>query len=69
MKWFMRDSKIYVGPVADSQIDVLQTRPLFERSGVACRAGNGTVELYLTLPADSVPVSALDRLKFGDVFA
>lgn len=66
MKWFMRDSKIYIGPVSDSQIDALRTRPILSNSGVACRAGHGNVDVYLTLPASSMSISALDRMKFGD---
>lgn len=49
--FFRRDGKFYIGPLSDSQIDSLQARPELRTSGIACIAGNGKVETYLTIPA------------------
>jgi len=48
--FFRRDTKFYIGPLSDSQIDSLQARPELQSSGIACIAGNGKVETYLTIP-------------------
>jgi hypothetical protein len=48
--FFRRDTKFYIGPLSDSQIDSLQARPELRSSGIACIAGNGKVETYLTIP-------------------
>jgi hypothetical protein len=63
MRWFQRDSRIYIGPVTELQMDVLRTRPVLASSGIACQAAHGKVEVYLTLPQDSVSSKVLEDLR------
>ena len=63
MRWFQRDSRIYIGPVTELQMDLLRSRPILEKSGIACQATRGKVDVYLTLPVGSAPIKELEDLR------
>jgi len=63
MHWFQRGSRIYIGPVTDLQMDLLRSRPALEKSGIACQAEKGKVDVYLTLPVGSNTVKMLQDLR------
>lgn len=51
MRWFMRQDKIYLGPVTDPDLNRLMTDPLISnKAGIACMAGGSRVETYVTIP-------------------
>ena len=61
MYWFLRDEKIYIGPVNDIQLDTITVQLL--NSGIACRANNGSVATYVTIPANSISANDLAVFK------
>lgn len=63
MRWFRRDSQIYIGPVTELQMHLLRSRPALEKSGIACQAAKGEVDVYLTIQAGSVPIKILEDLR------
>ena len=65
--FFQRDTKFYIGPLSDVQIDTLQARPELRSSGIACMAGDGKVETYLTIPAAELHRKMLRDLSRVDV--
>jgi len=56
MRWFIRNDRFYLGPVSDSQIDVLLSMPKLRSAGISCMAGNGKVETYVTLRTGTTEV-------------
>jgi hypothetical protein len=65
--FFQRDTKFYIGPLSDVQIDSLQARPELRSSGIACMAWDGKVETYLTIPAIEPNLEILRDLKRMDI--
>ena len=63
MRWFQRDSRVYIGPVTELQMDILRTRPVPSSSGIACQAADGKVEMYLTLPQGEVSSKVLEDIR------
>lgn len=65
MRWFQRDGKFYYGPVSDQEIDMIsRDRKIGHMAGVACTAGSGRVETYITLPITDATVG-MARNAFG----
>lgn len=64
MRWQLNNEKYYIGPVTESQIDKLTASSFFKNSGIACIAGNGKVELYITVSANDVGQQDLNIIKF-----
>jgi len=55
MRWFRKDDKFYFGPVSDHEIDMVnRNRVIGHMAGVACTAGSGRVETYITFPITDV---------------
>ena len=55
MRWFKRDGKFYYGPVSDREIDMIrQDQTVGHMSGIACTAGSGRVDTYVTLPITDI---------------
>lgn len=63
MNWFKRDSKLYIGPVSDSQIDDLLSHPKLSGCGISCLAGGGKVETYLTVRDTGIDVRVINDIK------
>lgn len=64
MRWFLRDNKFYIGPISDMQIDEFMSKDIFRSCGIACSAGSGKVETYLTVPNEPHVASKLEKLRF-----
>lgn len=63
MNWFKRDTKLYIGPVSDSQIDDLLSNPRLVGCGISCIAGGGKVETYLTVKDSGVDAKVLNDIR------
>ena len=63
MHWFIKDSKFYIGPVAEQDLDALLKKPELAGGGVACSASKGRVETYVTVPATLVSRRVIGALK------
>ena len=49
MNIFSRNGKLYLGPISENPDRAKQVMNLYD-AGVACIAGPGNVEVYLTVP-------------------
>lgn len=57
MRWFQRDDKFYYGPVSDQEIDMIhQDQKIGHMAGIACTAGSGRVDTYVTLPITDITI-------------
>jgi len=67
MRWFIKDSKFYIGPVVDQEINRLMQVPALKEVGIACSASAEKVETYVTVPASSDSRAVLESLRFAEV--
>ena len=63
MRWFKKDNRVYVGPLSDDQIDHLMSSMVDRGAGIACMAGSGRVETYVTLPEDPTVIKTLSHRR------
>ena len=64
---FIKNQKIYVGPLTDSQLDKLKTLPELTQSGIACSATKEKIEMFLTIPDDIKNKEIINKIKFMDI--
>lgn len=64
MNWFIRNRKVYIGPVTDTQASILKNYNLFKECGVSCSASPDKVEMYLTMPASTHIIKDLHSIRF-----
>lgn len=62
MRWFLRDEKIYIGPVSDIQLDTISSQ--IPNSGIACYASSKSIETYVTVHVSSIMPTDLSAFKF-----
>lgn len=65
MRWFLRDKKFYIGPVSDYEMDALLIKAPSDKVGMACQAGSGKVETYVTIPTDVITINDLEKIRLG----
>jgi hypothetical protein len=68
MQFFQRDNRFYIGPLSDSKIEIMQANKIFSDTGIAAIAGDGKVDVFLTLPADDNSTKLLYDVKKDMLF-
>ena len=68
MHWFVRNKRVYLGPIDNTHLLSIQSDPLLKNCGYACLADKAKVEIYLTLPVESVERKQLESIRMGRIF-
>ena len=61
IRTIFRDDRILFGPLRDTDLAVISKEPVFSGHGVSVIAGNGHVDVFATLPADTTLVTQLNK--------
>ena len=61
IRTIFRDDRMLFGPLRDTDLAVISREPVFAGHGVSAIAGNGNVDVFATLPADTTLANQVQR--------
>lgn len=61
IRTIFRDDRILFGPLRDTDLAVISKQPEFEGHGISASAGNGVVDVFVTLPRDNHTVQRVQN--------